>query len=108
MNKDTPENIKHILEGLKVTSELGRTLDEARIWEHWESIVPSPFNAHTYPLRVKKQVLFIEAENAVWMHKTSYLKQQILDKIRSTIPPETIEDLRFVLEDEEKQKKPEK
>ncbi|MFP6582222.1 MAG: DUF721 domain-containing protein [Candidatus Hydrogenedentota bacterium] len=108
MHKDTPEAIKHILEGLKVTSELGRTLDEARIWEHWESIVPSPFNAHTYPLRVKKQVLFIEADNAVWMHKTSYLKQQILDRIRSTIPPETIEDLRFVLEDEEKQKKLEK
>ena len=102
MHKDTPEDIKQILEGLKAKSELGRNLNEARVWEHWETIVPSPFNAHTFPLRVKNHVLFIEADNSVWMHKSSYLKQQILAKIQSIIPPETIEDLRFVLEAEEK------
>jgi hypothetical protein len=102
MHKKTPEALKHILEGLKETSELGRTLDEAKIWEYWDEIVPKPFGTHCFPLRVKKRLLFIESENAVWMHKTSYLKREILENIHSIIPPETVEDVRFVLEAEDK------
>lgn len=108
MHKDTPSDIKHILEGLKASSELGRTLEEARIWEHWDTIIPKPYSAHTFPLRLKKGLLFIEADTAVWMHKTSYLKPEILAKIRSIVPAEMVEDLRFVLEDENSKKTPKK
>lgn len=102
MHKDTPEDIKDILAGLKSKSELGRNLEEAKIWEYWDSIVPAPFNAHAYPLRVKNSLLYIEAETAVWMHKISYLKQEILEKLRGIIDPDLVDDLRIVLEEEDK------
>ena len=102
MHKDTPEELKDILAGLQAKSELGRNLEEAKIWQFWETIVPPPFCAHAYPLRVRDRVLQIEAENAVWMHKISYLKLEILEKIRGIIDPDLVEDLRIVLAEEDK------
>lgn len=102
MHKDTPEDIKDILAGLRAKSELGRNLEEAKIWQFWETLIPSPFSAHAYPLRVKDSVLHIEAENAVWLHKISYLKPEILEKIRGITDPELVVDLRFVLAEEDK------
>lgn len=105
MHNDTPEDIRHILDGLKATSELGRNLQEARIWENWSSIVQSPYNTKSFPLRVKDGVLVIEVENAVFLHKISYLKDEILEKVQQAVRSEIIEDVRFVLEDEDKQKR---
>ena len=102
MHKDTPEDIKDILAGLATKSELGRNLEEAKIWQFWDTVIPAPFNAHTYPLRVKNGVLHIESENAVWLHKISYLKPEILEKIRALIDPDLVEDIRFVLAEEDK------
>jgi hypothetical protein len=104
MNDNTPEDIKHILEGLKANSELGRNLEEAKIWEHWESIVRSPYDSKSYPLRVKNNILLIEVENAVYMHKISYLKEEILEKVQEFVPSELIEEVRFTLEEEDKPK----
>ncbi len=104
MHNDTPEDIKHILEGLKATSELGRNLQEAKIWENWDNLVPAPFNAKSFPLRVKDGVLVIEVETAVFLHKISYLKLEILEKVQAIASSEIIEDVRFVLEDEGKPK----
>lgn len=102
MHNDTPEDIKHILEGLKTTSELGRNLEEAKIWSDWDIIVPSPYNTKSYPLRVKDNVLIIEVENAVFMHKISYLKQEILENLQQCVPEDILEDIRFTLEEEDK------
>lgn len=103
MHNDTPEEIKHILEGLKATSELGRNLEEAKIWANWTSIMPTPYHAKSFPLRVKNNILVIEVENAVFMHKISYLKQEILENIRLFTPPELVEEVRFELKEEDKQ-----
>ena len=105
MHNDTPEDIKHILEGLKATSELGRNLQEALIWENWDTLVPKPYSEKSFPLRVKDSVLVIEVENAVFLHKISYLKQEILEKLKCVVSFEIIEDVRFVLEEEDKPKK---
>ena len=104
MHNDTPEDIKHILEGLKATSELGRNLQEAKIWEKWADIIPSPYHEKSYPLRVKDSVLIIEVETAVFLHKISYLKQEILEKAQEIVSSELIEEVRFTLEEEEKPK----
>ena len=104
MHENTPEDIKHILEGLKATSELGRNLEEAKIWEHWASIVRAPYDSKSYPLRVKNNVLIIEVENAVYMHKISYLKGEILEKVQEIVPAKLIEEVRFTLEEEDKPK----
>lgn len=102
MHEKTPENIKHILEGLKATSELGRNLEEAKIWSKWAEIVPTPYTSKSFPLRVKNKVLFIEVENAVFMHKISYLKEEILENLLGVVSEETVENIRFCLESEEK------
>ena len=108
MINDTPENIADILTSLKAKSVLGTNLEQAQIWEQWEAIMPAPYHFQSYPLRVKDKVLFIEVLNAVWMHKISYIKPEILEKIHAIVSAEIIEDLRFTLSKEDKLESPEK
>lgn len=102
MPNDTPENISDILSALKAKSSLGTNLEQAKIWEHWDSIMPAPYHLRSYPLRVKDKVLHIEVLNAVWMHKISYQKPEILQNIHTYVSVEIIEDLRFSLAEEDK------
>lgn len=100
MSFDTPENIAEILDSLKSKSVLGVNLEEAKIWEHWDEIMPAPYHSQSYPLRVKDKVLHVEVLNAVWMHKISYKKLEILEKIHGFVSPKIIENVRFVLSKE--------
>ena len=97
MNPEVPENIADIIASLKAKSVLGRNLEEAKIWDQWDFIMPMPFHQQSYPLRVKDKVLFVEVLNAVWMHKISYKKPEILENIHTIVSSKIIEDLRFVL-----------
>ncbi len=100
MSDDTPENIAAILESLKSKSAFGVNLEEAKIWEQWDAIMPAPYHLQSYPLRVKDKVLHVEVLNAVWMHKISYKKPEILAKIHAVVSSKIIKDLRFVLSKE--------
>lgn len=101
---ETPNDIGHILKVLKATTELGKNLEQAKIWENWSSIIPAPYHARSFPFRVKDRILYIEVESAVFTHKMSYLKGQILENIQRVISPEIVEDIRLQLEDEDSEK----
>lgn len=102
MPNDTPENISNILATLKAQSTLGKNLEEAQIWDRWAEIMPMPFYAQSHPLRIKDKLLFVEVVSAVWMHKLSYKKPEILGKIHAIVSAEIIDDLRFTLADEDR------
>ncbi|PCJ60643.1 MAG: hypothetical protein COA73_08115 [Candidatus Hydrogenedentota bacterium] len=93
MDKNAPKNISDIIESLKASSELGRNLEEAKIWDQWPSIVGPKFQAHSNPLGVRDRVLIIEVDSAVWMHKISYEKPRILTRIAGIIQPDLIDDI---------------
>ena len=97
INPEMPEDIGDILASLKAKSSLGANLEEAKIWEQWDSIMPAPYHQQSYPLRVKDKVLFVEVLNAVWMHKVSYKKLEILHNIQAIVTAKTVNNLRFVL-----------
>jgi hypothetical protein len=100
---DTPQDIGHILKVLKATTELGKNLEQAKIWKNWTSIIPAPYHEKSFPLRVKDRVLYIEVESAVFTHKMSYLKGEILENIQRIISSEIIEDIRLQLEHEDRE-----
>lgn len=81
MNKNEPEDLAEILESLRMSTNLGQQLEEARIWERWPEIVGPHLMPHGRPIGVREGTLFIEVESAVWMHKYSYDKSKIVANI---------------------------
>ncbi len=102
---NAPRPIADILNTLKETTELGRSLHEAQIWERWPEIVGPILMHHGQPLRVRDQVLTIAVESSVWMHRISYKKCEIIEKIEQFLGPDFVRELFFTLLDEEPSKK---
>lgn len=97
IKRSKPEGVADILSGLIKTTDLGKHLEHAEIWEHWPEIVGEVTAQHVRPRGIKDLQLRIEADSAVWMHKINYRKWQILKKINRIAGKELVSDIYIVL-----------
>ncbi len=97
MKSDEPQNIAQILAQLKATTKLGAHLDHAQIWERWNDIAGPEFAPRSHPMKVRKGVLTVAVANTVWMHKLSYEKQAMIEKINSLLSKDPIEEIYLTL-----------
>ncbi len=100
-NTDDPQKLAEILEALKATTPLGKSLDYAQIWDRWEELVGSELGARSHPLKVKRGVLTVAAASPVWIHKFSYQKSTIIAKINDILVTDPVEDIFLTLPSEE-------
>lgn len=87
---------------------LGVNLEQAKIWEHWQDLVGVHLAKHSNPHNIKDGQLRVTVESAVWMHKLSYIKWDLLKRINRMAGKELVSDVFFRLasdepEEEEKQ-----
>lgn len=101
MSRDEPQDLSEILESLKATTALGRRLEEAEIWEHWQEIAGPELAPHAAPIGVRDGTLVVEVESSVWMHKFSYHKSKILEKSNNFLSQEKLSELYFALKPED-------
>jgi len=101
MNENKPEGIGDIIEAMKTSGTLGKNLQEARIWERWPEIVGPKLMPYGQPLGVRDETLFIQVESAVWMHKFSYQKPQIIQQVNKLVGENLVTDIFLTLNSEE-------
>jgi predicted nucleic acid-binding Zn ribbon protein len=99
--KKKPEAVGAILDGLARKSPLGRQLEHARIWERWPELVGPHLGLHGRPVVVKDNVLHIEVESSVWMHKFAYRKWDIVQRINRMARKELVSDIFIALNSDE-------
>ena len=63
----------------------------------WEKVVSENAAACSRPLKIVKDVLWLEVENSTWMQQLLFEKMQILDDINATLKLSRIRDIKFVL-----------
>ena len=95
--KSKPTGVGDILGTLKATTDLGKHLEQAQIWTRWPEMVGQQLCAHCRPQTIKDQQLRVEADSAVWMHKVSYRKWEIVKRINRIAQKELISDIFVVL-----------
>lgn len=105
MKKSRPEHIGDILNRMKATTPLGLSLEHARIWENWTKLVGEHMAKHCRPYSVRDGQLRIMTDSAVWMHKISYIKWDLLRRINLMAKKELISDIFFLLDSDEPEKK---
>ena len=97
MKKNKPEHISDILLRMKQTTPLGKSLEQAKIWENWEQLAGKHLAPHCRPHSIKEGQLRIVVESPVWMHKLSYLKWDLLLRINRMAGKELVSDVFFIL-----------
>ncbi len=95
--KNDPQNIAQILDALKATTQLGKHLDHAQIWERWDELAGPELAPRSHPMKVRKGILTVAIAGPVWMHKFSYDKAKILGRINRILTKEAIEDIYLTL-----------
>ncbi len=101
MPRKAVEHISDILARMQQNTALGVSLEQAKIWERWEQLAGKHLAKHCRPHSIKDGQLRIVVESAVWMHKLSYLKWDLLMRINRMAGKELVSDAFFVLAEDE-------
>ncbi len=105
MRPKGPESVGDILAKLAKDSELGKTLEHARIWDQWSELAGPKLAAHGRPRAIKDKTLYVEADSPVWMHKFAYHKWGILKRIHNMLCADLVTDLFILLREDEEDEK---
>lgn len=98
--KKAPSSIQEVLAQLKQETELGRQLELAQIWSRWPEIAGPRMMEHGRPHGIRDNVLYIEADSPVWMHRFAYRKWAIIRRINKMAGHELVSDIFLVLSDD--------
>lgn len=72
-------------------------LDQHSFFPHWAEIVDEDVGQCSRPLKIVKNVLWLEVENSTWMQQLQFEKVRILEDINATLKLSRIKDIKFVL-----------
>ncbi|THB79533.1 MAG: DUF721 domain-containing protein [Desulfobulbaceae bacterium] len=73
--------------------------DQHRVFVEWENLVDADFASHARPLKVVKNVLWLEVENSAWMQQFQFQKMVLLDSLNKFLKISHFSDIKFVLGD---------
>jgi predicted nucleic acid-binding Zn ribbon protein len=97
--KKDPTSIQDVLAQLRRETELGRQLEQAQIWSRWPEIAGPRLLEHGRPYGIRDEVLYIEADSPVWMHRFAYRKWTLIRRINRIAGHELVSDIFLVLAD---------
>lgn len=101
-NRSKPTSVGNILGSLTRNvkcaekaglEKLGKQLEQAAIWDNWPEIAGVYLAKHGRPSGIKDNRLHIEVDSAVWMHKYSYKKWDIIKRINRLARKELVSDI---------------
>ncbi len=74
---------------------LTKKFRQYRIWEIWQEIVGPQIAHNSQPLKWQGNTLIVKVRHASWMQELSFLRSNIIEKIKLAIPGINIKDIRF-------------
>ncbi len=96
--KNPKENqISRLLPGLVQDKGWERQLDLHSIFPRWQELVGEEVYQHARPLKIEKDVLWMEVENSSWLQQLQYQKLELLDIFNSCFRLARLRDIKMVL-----------
>jgi Dna[CI] antecedent, DciA len=77
-------------------------LDLHSIFVRWHELLDSEITDHCQPLKIVKNVLWVEAENSAWLQQFQFQTVFLLEILNKSLRISTLEGLRFCLAEKEK------
>lgn len=93
--------ITGVLPGVLRAKGWQKKLDMHSFFPIWEKVVSQNAAQCSRPLKIIKDVLWLEVDNSTWMQQLLFEKMQLLDDINATLKLTRIRDIKFVLRQQE-------
>jgi len=87
--------VSKLLDELLHRRGLAEPLRIYEIQRRWPSLVGAGTAARSWPTSLRQGVLVIHVADSTWVQELTYLKVQLLEKIRTVVPPDAVTELRF-------------
>jgi predicted nucleic acid-binding Zn ribbon protein len=75
---------------------LDARMHELKILEVWKESVGESIASYSTPVELRKNKLFVSAENAAWRYELSLRKQEIMDNLNEHLKKKLIKEIIFV------------
>ncbi|MFH1736997.1 MAG: DUF721 domain-containing protein [Actinomycetota bacterium] len=95
MRKGQTQSISDVLDALAGRLGIRKQLKRAQVINEWADIVGERIAKETRPDRIKGAVLFVACSGSVWAQELTFLKPEIIKKIRERVGPGIVADIRF-------------
>ena len=89
--------LKKVLESVMRGHDLSGDIEAYRVFSQWSQIVGEKLAAHTRPVRVSRDVLYIEVDDHLWLAQLKYMKTDMLKRLDRAIKPGLFKDLKVFL-----------
>jgi len=89
--------ISRMLPGLVQDKGWEKQLDLHSIFPRWQELVGEEVDRHTQPLKIERDVLWLEVENSAWLQQLQYQKLELLDTLNSCFRLSRLKDIKMVL-----------
>ena len=96
-NKDSSVNVAALLPSLVRHKGWEKQLDLHSIFPRWQSLVNEDFAEHSVPLKIKRDVLWLEVENSSWLQQLQYGKFELLADLNDFLRLGYLKDIKMVL-----------
>ena len=93
--------ISDALPGLIHDKGWARKLDQHRVFVDWEDLVEEEIASHAHPVKVVKDVLWLEVENSSWMQQIQFQKYFLLETLNNHLNSSHFSDIRLVVQDQD-------
>lgn len=91
-----PEKIGNVI--LKTLRRMGfaERLHKQSAVTRWKEIVGEKIAVETEALRIEGSTLIVRVHQAAWRQQLTYLKEELLEKLKAELGDDSIEDIRFI------------
>ena len=89
--------LKKILESVLSEQDLTGGIEAYKVFSQWDEIVGKRVGDHTRPVRITRNVLYVEVNDHLWLAQLKYMKADMLKKLDRSIKPGLFSDLKFFL-----------
>jgi predicted nucleic acid-binding Zn ribbon protein len=89
--------LKKVLESVLGEKDLIGDIEAYRVFGQWGEIVGPKVAAHTRPVRLTRNVLYVEVNDHLWLAQLKYMREDILKNLESRMKPGLFKDLKFFL-----------
>ena len=95
--EEDKRSVDDILQGLIRINGWQKQLDLYSIFSKWSELVAGDISEHARPVKIERDVLWLEVENSSWMAEFSYYKLDILERVNDSLSLGRIRDVKMAL-----------
>ncbi|PHR24665.1 MAG: hypothetical protein COA36_15360 [Desulfotalea sp.] len=100
VKKNSSVNVTTLLSSLVRHKGWEKQLDLHSIFPEWKRLVSEDFAEHAVPLKIEREVLWLEVENSSWLQQLQYGKIEVLDDLNHFLRLGFLKDVKMVLPSE--------